>query len=321
MGQFVGRSGFLIPANPIDVATWPEDEQFAQYPEGARPKSAFFPPSDSCPPFINPRRRQLFKRSSSRYPDQFWTEVVAYHIGCLMEIEVPPAYPAVHSQADQCGSLIEWFYEDGSALFIMGGQFMQQVIPDFDRKRGRQHNFYSIQVLFRALQQGGHVPDDWLKAWVQTFLFDAICGNTDRHQDNWGLLAEPLKGGHTFRLSPCYDNGTSLGHELNERDHGEWDENDLLTYTLKGRHHIKWTLGAKKGEKHCDLLKLLGDLPKAPLMEAVKIHVENLSLDELRRSLDFLTSIEMPIPLTAWRADLIFNLVRLRRAKLLATFR
>ncbi len=109
----------IIPSEPIDVATWTEDEEFARYPEGARAKTACFPPAGPLPDYIKPRRRYLFKRSREAFPEQFWAEIAAYHIGGLLEVEVPPAYPAVNSSSGQCAALIEWFYEDGKTRFVM----------------------------------------------------------------------------------------------------------------------------------------------------------------------------------------------------------
>jgi hypothetical protein len=30
----------------------------------------------------------------------------------------------------------------------------------------------------------------WLELWVKMFTFDALIGNTDRHQNNWGIIVE-----------------------------------------------------------------------------------------------------------------------------------
>lgn len=306
-----------FPALPIDVATWQEDEEWAAYPEGARPKSAHFPPQGPLPTFINPARRYLFKRSVNRYPDQFWAEIVAYHIGRQMRIVVPPAYPAINSLTNQCGALIEWFYEDGKELYVMGGQYMQKLIPHFDRKKGTQHNFHSIRVLFRALQKAGLAQGDWLDGWIRTFLFDAICGNTDRHQDNWGFLVDPTRNRPEFLLSPCYDNGTSLGHELFEKHWREWRPEQWKRYVDRGCPHMKWALESPGRERHVDFLKKIGGLSPTGLKQAVALHLANFDTVVLRDTLTGLSAIEMTIALAPWRADLICRLVELRRNQLL----
>jgi hypothetical protein len=77
----------------IDVSTWVADDYFSTYPEGARDKSAFFPPDPCEIDFIRRDRRHLFKLSDKRYPEQYWGEVIAYHVGKMIGIPVPPAYP------------------------------------------------------------------------------------------------------------------------------------------------------------------------------------------------------------------------------------
>ncbi len=52
----------IIPQAPIDVAGWTVDEEFASYPEGARAKTACFPPAEPLPDYIKPGRRYLRSR-------------------------------------------------------------------------------------------------------------------------------------------------------------------------------------------------------------------------------------------------------------------
>jgi len=305
-----------FPCLPIDVSTWQEDEEWALYPEGARAKSAYFPPTGQLPDFIKPTRRYLFKHSSRRYPDQFWAEVVAYYIGCLLGVEVPPAYPAINSTTGQCGALIEWFYEDDQALLVMGGDFMQKMIPDFDRKRGRQHNFYTVRVLFRGLQQAGFVTADWSNMWERMLLFDALCGNTDRHQDNWGILFDRMDGSKRACLSPAYDNGTGLGHELSETHQGEWQSDSIRRYISRGHHHIKWRLDDTVHENHAEFIrKLEKQFPENGGMMLSLL--SGFDMAALRENLNKMSAVRMPIALTEWRRHLIYALVETRRRLLI----
>jgi hypothetical protein len=307
----------IIPTEPLDVATWTEDEEFARYPEGARAKTACFPPAGPLPNYIKPGRRYLFKRSREAYPEQFWAEIAAYHIGGLLGVEVPPAYPAVNSSSGQCAALIEWFYEDGKSRFVMGGDFMQKMIKGFDREKGSQHNFHSIRVLFRTIHKQGWMDADWQTAWGQTLLFDALCGNTDRHQDNWGVLFYFTDEGPKVRLSPCYDNGTSMGHELSEHIQGiRWNDARWQRYVEQGSHHMKWTLESPNREGHLSGVQKLADLfPR--LRDLMMSRLSAFDMVALRDNLNRLAAIPMTVPLSPWRANLIHRLVELRRDLLL----
>ena len=112
-----------IQAATIDVAEWEVDAEFGVFPQGARAKDAVFASAFPPDPAITPGRRYLFKRSKRSYPDQFWGEVVAYRIGSLMGLFVPPAFVAWNSETGISAALIEWFYSDGLEAFVMAGIF------------------------------------------------------------------------------------------------------------------------------------------------------------------------------------------------------
>lgn len=306
-------------SEPIDVVAWLQDEEWTHYPEGTRTKSAYFPPAalaahHDC---IKKDRRYLFKLSDRRYPEQFWAEIAAYHIGCILGVDVPPAYPAINSATDTCAALIEWFYTDEEARFVSGGHYMQQLIPHFDSKHGQQHNFRDIRMLFRTFRYLRVIGRDWHASWVRMLLFDALCGNTDRHQDNWGLVFPRGEGGTEARLSPCYDNGTSLGYELWEEHQGKkWDDKRWLKYVSAGTHHMRWTRDAPCQLGHVQFIGKLATL--FPDQRAAMLRsLESFDLGALRATLSRFCAIDSPAALTEWRADLMHKLVALRREHLL----
>ena len=227
-----------IQATAFDVASWEVDAEFGVFPQGARAKDAVFAPDPQPEPVIIPKHRYLFKRSRHCYPDQFWAEVVAYRIGCLLGVEVPPAFAAWNSNTGTCAALIEWFYADGQETFMWGGEFLQKMRPEFDRERGSLHNVKDNTWLMRAMATTKLFHTDWRQWWVDALLFDALIGNTDRHQDNWGFVFRP----DCFRLSPLFDNGTSLGHERLIDKVERWSDSDINRYIGKGSHHLKWSM-------------------------------------------------------------------------------
>lgn len=308
----------VIQPSVIDVSDWPEDPEHPRYPEGAREKSALFPP-DSVPfDFIKPARRYLFKLSDPRYPEQFWAETIAYVVGCLLDVEVPPAYIAVHSERAVCGALIEWFFIDGEQSFIAGGNRLQRLVPDYDRKRGTQHSFQLVQrACIRASRDG--LIDDWLIYWGRAFLFDALIGNTDRHQDNWGFLSWTLADGLTSRerLAPLFDNGTSLGMERHLQHVGEWDDNRCAAYLLKGRHHMKLNTDDQARCQHVDMVRYMIEAHptvKTPLQTTMAL----FSIQELEQRLAELCRLELSVKLTEARIGFILKLVNLRYRQLCA---
>lgn len=71
----------------------------------------------------------------------------------------------------------------------------------------------------RALtHEGVHLrsADDHLSAWdwwVGYTVLDALVGNTDRHQENWGVIGDGSR-----RLAPTFDHASSLGFLLDDED-------------------------------------------------------------------------------------------------------
>jgi len=48
--------------------------------------------------------------------------------------------------------------------------------------------------------------DDTIKRFWNMYIIDALIGNFDRHQSNWGFI----KSNNIYRLAPIFDNGSSL---------------------------------------------------------------------------------------------------------------
>ena len=79
---------------------------------------------------------------------------------------------------------------------------------------------------------------------------DCLTGNTDRHQDNWGLIVKGVrelpKEKWPLHFSPAFDNGTALGYEVVEKNIekclNEERLEKYLTNPRHARHHMKWSL-------------------------------------------------------------------------------
>lgn len=306
----------------IDTAGWLEDSEFAVYPQGARAKQAVFAPDEAPDPCLTPHQRYLFKWSKGSYPDQFWSEIIAYRVGCLLGVEVPPAYAAFDSETGISAALIEWFYQDEEEVFIQAGEFLQAIWPDFERVKGEAHNLQDIELLMRVLRSASSRMDGWRMWWLRTLLFDALIGNTDRHQDNWGFVLKRnlirLQPEHALRsltrIAPAFDNGTSLGHERFVDKVSNWTDEQFSRYIQKGKHHVKLNL-----QDSPPLRAHIG------LIQAVLNSWPELDRDALRKMLQFdpheldaciadLSGLELPIRLEPGRLVFVLELLHRRHA-------
>jgi|GEM_PF-12964 len=310
----------------VDISDWRRDEEFAQYPEGARDKTLVYCPIDPPFSFLLPGHRYLFKRSSHRYPEQFWVEIIAYHLGCLMDVSVPRAFAAFDRNEQQSGALIEWFYflQSGTQIYIPGGDFCQQYVPNFDRKKGKQHNFETVIQIFQDLQNRyPFFNTNWKEYWAKAFIFDALIGNTDRHQDNWGIIEkfQHLDTGSMILaeicIAPVFDNGTSMGYNILSNKLKDFQsEVQLEKYYRKGWHHMKWSLDAKKQLGHGELLKRFCE--KYPETRNIMLGcLKKVDLKAFKNVLDNLIEIDLPVRLSAERALFILKLIEFRCCRLI----
>lgn len=313
---------------PINVADWLRDEEFAQYPEGARDKTLLYCPTPAPYSFLKTGHRYLFKRSSPRYPEQFWAEILAYRLGALMNIDVPPAFVAYDSKEKQSGALIEWFLHPvGTVIvedYISGGDYCQQYIPNFNRKKGTQHNFETVSQIFEDLNK--KYPSfniSWKDYWAKAFVFDALIGNTDRHQDNWGTIATlDYQNNKTptlekMRISPIFDNGTSMGHEIFPSKFKHYEETDHLNkYVSKGWHHMKWSITDTYQMGHIEMLKKLAT--KYPETRQIMLDcLRNVNCETFKTILEDLVKFNVPVRLTDERANFMLKLLQFRHQHLL----
>ncbi len=308
----------------IDVSGWASEDNYSPYPEGARAKTAYISPESVAVeyPFLIPNHRYLFKESNPNYSEQYWVEIIAYMIGARASVAVPPAFISCDSINNKCGALIEWFYgypnEDCSSRYTMGGDFMTLLIPHYDRKRGKQHNFQTVDKLSHALSQDWDLKDNFVHYWAKIFIFDALIGNTDRHQDNWGVIRynkEGLFERPVAKFSPAFDNGTAMGHEILEKNFYKFKDFDYLKrYVDKGSHHMKWTLSDQ------DFLNFkeftLKFLEKYPESRETMLRVLSFDMDVVAEAIVGLTNFDVITSLSEERAFFICKLLRYRHKQL-----
>lgn len=294
----------------VNVACWDPDEEFEVYPEGARDKRLLRSPSGSIAGFLRPSHRYLFKESNQRYKDQFWAEIIAYRVASHLGVTVPPAFVAWNGEDDKCGALIEWFlgYPNGpQEQYVPGGDYMTGLISGYERKKGEKHNFTSIQTLMTKLSEKGELEVDWRTWWCDTFLFDALIGNTDRHQDNWGLV----RHGNIARMAPVFDNGTSLGHEIFIQGMAKFDDTARLNrYIECGKHHVRWNEGDDRMQHAAMIKKLCQTDPK--LQKHINDKLSAFNLDAVRATIRDMIDFDVPVPLELARVNFINRLIEAR---------
>jgi hypothetical protein len=331
----------------VDIAGWDKDESFSPYPEGSRDKYAVFAPEDCTARGVVAGHRYLVKFSNQRYPVQFWSEVIAVIVAKGLGVPVPDTFVAIDPESGAPASLTSWFYGEkvetkpvsasplirialslveqlaGShdvpsthSLYVPGSSYMTRLIENYDLRKGKQHNFYHFSVWLNFFRTLGF---DYWNYWAKIFTFDALIGNTDRHQDNWGVLWRRNPEGQMIpRYAPAFDNGTSLLHEITDANLPKFESTaEIDRYILRGTHHLRWRMEDARRLGHLEFIERFAEIRPAVKPTIVGMVGRDLSVayEVIRK----LTALNVPVPLTEQRADAIIRVVDRRVERLSET--
>jgi len=300
----------------VDVSKW---HKFVEPTKGSREKQWILKP------LFESRDVELFlfKESNKRYPAEFWAEVVAAEVGKLVGVTVPETYCA--KLDDKYAAIVRFFlnfewdatqkrFQQTDTLFH-GGDRIMALDPAFDRKKGDKHNIFLVEQIFSEI-----VPNNLFEQFLKILVFDAIIGNTDRHQDNWGFIENNKT--NQLSLAPAFDNSTSLGNELVEQKIAGYlihNRLKLREYIKKGRAHIRWSDNGDDLVRlnHFDLLeKIATDSVKAKIITDHVKAMTQFSDVQIEDILNEFGKIKVDNPiyrLSKERIDLMKNIICLRR--------
>ena len=177
-------------------------------------------------------------REKRDYTPENWSEVLAYEIGNLLGFNVLRYDLAVHNGKVGCISKNMTKPGNNEAL-IEGHSILSRYDSTYDPSDKGTYNRYTFEFVCNALK--AYNAEFFVKDLIRTLIFDAIIGNSDRHQSNWGLIqsietveVKPIKKGLKLpfgkakndglqftlnikrKAAPIYDSGCCLGREFGE---------------------------------------------------------------------------------------------------------
>lgn len=95
-------------------------------------------------------------------------------------------------------------------LFIDINKFIHEdAISYLNPNNESRKKFYTITNIKKVLD---NLDKSLFKDFIKIMIFDALIGEQDRHEENWGIE----KIGNNYKLSPLYDNGCSLLREFKD---------------------------------------------------------------------------------------------------------
>lgn len=256
-------------------------------------------------------RRCLFKEGRPGTGEN-WAEKVCCELCTLLGI--PHGHYELAVWKTHKGVVTPTFVPDGSRL-VFGNELLAEFVPDYHgerRVRARKHTLGRVMAVMRLGGPRIEMPDGYARPpeivnasglFVGYLMLDALVGNQDRHDENWGLIWLP---DGRVTLAPSFDHASSLGR--NERDEKRLD---CLTTRDQGRSVERYVERARSalydrtGEKALTTLEAFADaarlLPESSSAKAYWLgRLVSVGVAELRSILDNVPPDEISGPAKAF---------------------
>lgn len=214
------------------VSDWLESSVHAT--KGTRDKVVLVKPGTEDTYFL---KFPMFKPMRDYRPEN-WSEVIAYEVGTKLGFDVLRYDLAEYKGKVGCISKNMISTENSESL-IEGHQILSSYDPSYDPANQETKHLYTFEFVCEAVEHFGF--SEYINHFLRTLIFDAIIGNSDRHQSNWGVIQSidieivENKAGLTdrifrrskhedrkivfhfhYRPTPIYDSGCCLGREFSD---------------------------------------------------------------------------------------------------------
>lgn len=166
-----------------DITDW--DILIYQSTGGTRSKNIAIHPKTNDQYFFKGSKE--IANGEIRYPQEFWSEIVASKIGQFLGfnmLDYNIAYNETNKQKIGCLSKSMVVHSDNKltegVTYLTG--FDSKYRPDVDDHKKK----YTFQFICLALESFS--LEKYIDNIVEVIVFDSIVGNSDRHQENWGII-------------------------------------------------------------------------------------------------------------------------------------
>lgn len=180
---------------------------------------------------------------------------------------------------------IEFCYDHKNNLGILNYLFVDvrkeehvDIISYIKSGDQERNEFYTLSNIKETLDR---LDETLWDSFLQIMIFDALVGEQDRHEENWGIL---ISDGH-YQISPLYDNGCNLLREFK-------DESIILSYenTIKDfdayiqrSKTLIYKEDHKKRYKHFELIETLLKMEPIKIRKKIKqlIHFNDEVIEKI----------------------------------------
>lgn len=118
------------------------------------------------------------------YKYEFWSEIIAYQLGKALGLDILRYDVALHD--NEVGCISPLMINQDEEQLVEVGRYMTALNPLFNPEDRKTHQEYTFEFLVSTLEFFD--LNQYSDIFLKTILFDALIGNTDRHQENWAFI-------------------------------------------------------------------------------------------------------------------------------------
>lgn len=172
----------LIPVF-IDITNWNKIPYSST--GGTRAKNIYVFPGDEKQYFFKGSKK--LADGKFKYPTEFWSEIAASKIGQMLGFNLLD-YDIGFDKNDeqQIGCLSKSMVEHTENKLSEGVDFLRGFDSSYNPKKDETR--YTVEFIKEALTY--FELSEFLPNFIEMLIFDAIVGNSDRHQENWGFISK-----------------------------------------------------------------------------------------------------------------------------------
>lgn len=240
----------------IDVSKW-ETAEFST--KGTRDKGTVVCPTDNCYYFI----KFPMKRENRDYSTETWSEIIVYEVGKLLGFNVLEYNFALMNGRAGC---ISKNMVNLDETLVEGDSILVGYDNSYSPEDKSMYNKYTFGFVMSALEYCE--LKEYQTDFIKMLVLDAVFGNSDRHQSNWGFIehfaSDERKIWVEKRFSPIYDSGCCLGREFSEEQITTYlsAPNQFTKYIRKGVAELRTDDAPDKKKSHYDLLSFILKQPQ-----------------------------------------------------------
>lgn len=156
-------------------------------------------------------------REKRDYTPENWSEILAYEIGTQLGFNVLRYDLAIHNGRIGCISK-NMITPSKNESLVEGHQILSRYDSTYDPSNKNSYSRYTFGFVQEALK--AYDAAFYIEDFIRTLIFDAIIGNSDRHQSNWGIILSTKIEDNNISIikkaAPIYDSGCCLEREFGE---------------------------------------------------------------------------------------------------------